>query len=254
MHPLVVISYNNHAYVENTVVQAEKFGLQTIVIDNASTYEKTRCSLKEIGHKARVIHLADNVGYTCWTRPEIYDQLPARFFLTDPDLQWNAQLPVDFPSRLDSLCSTFGTNKIGFALDLSDSVDMYQDADYYQQRSIRNWEAQFWTKRIEHPSYALYEAALDTTFHLFDKHALGGLQMRVAGDFTARHLPWYRTTAISPHDLVHMYASSKASTISKLVLRAMIRKDVLKGAIDMCTRTCSVPIQVTAAEIEAWVR
>src|SRR5512143_471081 len=142
MHPLVIISFNNHAYVASTLVQAQKFGLVPIVIDNASAYETTRGFLASIERSVEVLRLADNVGFTCWSRPEIYDRLPARFFLTDPDLQWNAQLPSDFPLTLDELCSRHGARKVGFALDLSDRERMFQDADYHEGRSISSWEDQ----------------------------------------------------------------------------------------------------------------
>jgi hypothetical protein len=251
MHPLVIISHNNHAYVENTITQAEKFGLGAIVLDNASTYEKTRNCLEAISRRVRVIHLPDNFGYTCWSRPEIYDRLPDRFFLTDPDLQWNAKLPVDFPATLDALCSAFGARKVGFALDLGDSDGMFQDADYYQGKSIRAWEAQFWTRRIAHPLYEIYAAALDTTFQLFDKAKPSGLHLRVAGNFIAKHLPWYRETTISPHDLVHMYVSSRASTTAKLVLREMSRRNSLAAALDECRRSCSSPLSMSVTDVEA---
>jgi len=254
MHPLVIISYNNHAYVESTLAQARKFGLKPIVVDNASPYEKTRVFLASIERSVEVIRLADNVGFTCWSQPEIYDRLPTRFFLTDPDLQWNNHLPPDFPSQLDDLCSTYGARKVGFALDLSDSADMFQDADYHEGRSIGSWEAQFWAHRSAHPTHEIYSAPIDTTFHLFDKTNPEGCHLRVAGDFAAKHSPWYRESSMSAHDLAHMYVPSRTSTIAKLVLREMLRKKTLGVALEACRRTCASPLAASVAEIEARVR
>lgn len=224
VHPLVVISYNNHFYVKNTIVQAERFGLRTIVVDNASPFEETRSFLKEIEKNVEVIRRSDNYGSVCWELPEIYDRLPKRFFLTDPDLQWNPQLPRDFSKTLDDLCTQYSARKVGFALDLSDKELMFQDADYYGGKTIWNWEAPFWSGRIPHASLELYGAIIDTTFHLFDKTNTYGSQIRVAGDFTAKHLPWYRDTQVPAHDLVHMYGPH--STISKFVFREMARQNV----------------------------
>jgi hypothetical protein len=235
MHPLVVICHNNHFYVRNTLAQAKKFSVRGIVLDNASSYEETRLSLKEIETEVEVIRLLDNVGSVCWQMPQVYDALPTRFFLTDPDLQWNPQLPTNFPKILDELCTQHGARKVGFALDVSDRDLMFQDPDYFQNRSIWDWESQFWSNRVPHDTQELYAAVIDTTFHLFDKRG-DDIQLRVAGNFTAKHLPWYRDTTIPPHDLIHMYMRQGApySTIGKLVFREMTRKDARWMPCDGC--------------------
>jgi hypothetical protein len=236
MHPLAVISHNNHFYVRNTIEQATKYGMRTIVVDNASSYEDTCVFLKEIEADIEVIRLPDNLGSECWRRLEIYEALPTRFFLTDPDLQWNPQIPTDFPRILDELCTQHTARKIGFALDLSDRDLMFQDGDYYEGKTIWDWETPFWTRRVPHATWELYAAVIDTTFHLFDKAGSHDVQLRVAGDFTAKHLPWYRDTSIPPHDLVHMYMRHGApySTTARLVLREMARKDARWEPCDGC--------------------
>lgn len=236
--PLVLICHNNHFYVDNTISQARRFGLRVIVLDNASSYAATRSYLKRIKEEVEVIRLAENLGHTCWAQPPTYDALPARFFLSDPDLQWNPRLPPDFAAILEGLCAELDAGQVGFALDLSDGPAMFQDADYFRGHSILGWEAQFWTTRLPHPAYELYAAPIDTTFHLVDKERRGRRGVRVAGDFTAKHLPWYRGTAIPPHDLLHMYVTSHGSTTAKIVLREMARLRVLKDAIDECKHEC----------------
>ena len=247
--PLVTICYNNHRYVENTVLQAARFGIRTIILDNASGYADTRAYLAGLQERAEVIFLPDNAGHTCWTIPSVYNRLPDRFFLSDPDLEWNPTLPADFPTILDGLRSELQAGRIGFALDLSDSGAMFQDPDYVVGTSISAWEAQFWTSRVLHPTYEIYNAPIDTTFHLFDKQNTGGRHIRLGGIFTARHLPWYRETDIPPHDLLHMYAASRGSTISKLVLREMARKDLVQGALDECRRKCGDSAFLSAAAL-----
>jgi hypothetical protein len=234
MHPLAIISHNNHYFVRNTIGQAAKYGLRSIVVDNASSYEDTRVFLKEIEADVEVINLPDNHGFNCWRCSEVYEALPTRFFLTDPDLQWNLQLPTEFPQILDELCTQYGAHKIGFALDLSDRDLMFQDGDYYHGKTIWDWEAQFWTNRVPHATWELYAALIDTTFHLFDKAGSHNVELRAAGDFTAKHIPWYRDTSIPPHDLVHMYHNAPGSTIARLVLREMARKNVRWVPCDDC--------------------
>lgn len=246
--PLVTICHNNHHYVENTISQATKFGLRTIVVDNASTYAATRIYLRRAQNVADVIYLAENLGHLCWSTPAVYDALPERFFISDPDLQWNPSLPPDFPAILDALCSELGASQIGFALDLSDWTEMHQDADYFQGQSIRAWEEQFWRSRLQHPLYELYSAPIDTTFHLFDKANRGGSRVRVAGVFTARHLPWYRDTPIDLHDLLHMYAVSRGSTTSRLALRQIALKHDLRAVLEECKQKCGDAAFLTAAK------
>ena len=248
MHPLVVICYNNHDYLDATLVQARRFGLRAIVVDNASDFEQTRAYLAMIGGDTELIQLSSNIGYTCWSRPEVYDCLPNRFFLSDPDLQWNPALPVDFPTQLDQLASAHAARKVGFALDLSDHVDMFSDVDYHQGRSIHDWERQFWSRRINSSSHEMYDAPIDTTFQLFDKTNVHGPHIRVAGSFTAKHLPWYRESALSPHARLHMYVTSHMSTTAKLVLREMTRVGVLTTAFEECRRSCVSPIPESAIE------
>ena len=245
--PLVTICYNNHRYVENTVLQAARFGLRTIILDNASDYSDTRAYLEEVQKRADVIFLPNNAGHTCWTTPSVFNRLPDRFFLSDPDLQWNPALPADFPAILDELRSKLGAGKIGFALDLSEGAEIFQDPDYVVGTSILAWEAQFWTSRVLHPSYEIYNAPIDTTFHMFDKRNPGGRHIRLGGFFTARHLPWYRETDIPPHDLLHMYAASRGSTISHLVLREMSRKGLVREALNECSKKCGDATFLAAA-------
>lgn len=239
MHPLVVISYNNHRYVSVTIQQAKRFGLHTLVVDNASPYDATRDFLASVTNDPNVelLRLEGNFGHTCWQRPEVYDRLPERFFLTDPDLQWNDRLPSSFAGILDDLSTQFGATRIGFALDISDADAMLQDRDYFSGspgKTIVECEQGFWDKPIAHPTYRMYDANIDTTFHLFDKSERSGRNIRIGGEFTAKHLPWYRETSIPTHDLIHMYSNAPSSTIAKLVLRELARKKAVWERCDVC--------------------
>jgi len=245
--PLVVICHDNHHYVDNTISQAANFGLHVIVLDNASSYAATRRYLKRAEETVEVTYLPENLGHTCWSVPSIYAGLPDRFFLSDPDLQWNARLPRDFPAILESLRSELDASQVGFALDLGDAVAMFQDDDYFAGRSISGWETQFWTKKLPHASHELYAAPIDTTFHLLDKAHRSGPQVRVAGDFSAKHLPWYRETAVSPHDRLHMYVGNHGAT-ARLVLRDMVRARSFREAVHECEHECRDAAFLAAAK------
>jgi len=88
--------------------------------------------------------------------------------------------------------------------------------------SIYDWEKRFWKNKIDDPDYELYEADIDTTFCLINKrnlYATAGIQIRVAGDFTAKHIPWYIDNEI--YNMYDNYAAcintTHISTISRIV-------------------------------------
>lgn len=218
--PVLIISYNNHEFAANTVAQLERLGIDDIVVlDNASDREETRAWLDTL--RCRVVRNEGNFGHLCWTRPEIYDTLPDRFCVTDPDLQFHPDLPADFLATLCELSERHGAMKVGFALDLSDADRMFQYPDYHLGQSIAQWEGKFWLHRLQGESLEVYRAEVDTTFHVFNKRGNPQVQLRVAGRFTAKHLPWYLENPVIPAEgMTALYrTASRVSTIARFHLR-----------------------------------
>lgn len=202
--PIIVISYNNYKYVENTLRQIKQINPEyyknITILDNCSTCSDTIQFLQNVdvnvirrngNYGPRISH-ADNV--------DIYNQLPSKFILTDPDLEFNNNLPQNFIDILSQLSDKYKIFKIGFALDISDFDKMFPYSDYNANRSIFDWESQFWCNKIEDNPYQLYKAGIDTTFCLINKNYSNVYDiydgMRVAGNFTAKHLPWYTDNKI----------------------------------------------------------
>ena len=117
--PIVVISYNNHYYVRNMIQQLSKYNQlhNTIILDNNSDCQETLDYLNS-NHGVRVIRNDTNRGP--WIRPgvndHIYNQLPEHFILTDADLQFHPELPLDFIPRLYDLIEKYPCRKMGLAL------------------------------------------------------------------------------------------------------------------------------------------
>jgi hypothetical protein len=220
--PILIISFNNHEFVANTIEQLHVHRIgdeDIIVIDNASNWDETRHFLD--GLKCRVIRNTENFGHLCWARPEIFNALPDKFCVTDPDLQFHPRLPANFIEVMSELADRYQASKVGFALDLSDGDQMFQYPDYHLGQSILEWESQFWKQRVPGESLEIYLAEVDTTFHVFNKHGFHRRQLRVAGDYTAKHLPWYRTNAlIPPERMTKVYQhASRVSTIARFHMR-----------------------------------
>ena len=203
--PILIICYNNYKYVENTSIQIlkinEAYYKNITILNNCSTCVDTINYLNTVNVK--VIHNVTNNGP--WISPSdnttLYNQLPNKFILTDPDLEFHENLPANFIEILVNLSDKYQTSKIEFALNISDHDDMFQISTYANNKSIYDHEIDFWVNKINDPCYELYYAAIDTTFCLVDKtytldDACNNNCVRIAGNFTAKHLPWYKNNKI----------------------------------------------------------
>lgn len=227
--PIVIICYNNYKYVDNTLKQIasinKDYYTNIIILNNMSTCSDTIAYLHNVDVK--VINNVGNFGP--WITPtnnrQIYDLLPDKYIITDPDLKFNPNIPSNFIEILASLSDKYKTSKIGFALDITDHEKFYPTTEYMTNLSIREWESQFWENKINDDTceYEIYKADIDTTFCLMNKVNIEAgidLQIRVAGNFTAKHIPWYIENEV--YNVYNNYMSNTntthISTISRIVL------------------------------------
>jgi hypothetical protein len=145
------------------------------------------------------------------------------YFLSDPDLQLNPKLPDNFTEILYSISMHFNAYKVGFALDISNNDKFYQNKDLSNTLSIYECEKQFWKNRIideKYKDYELYDANIDTTFCLVNMNRFKKQRIRIAGDFTAKHLPWYVDyikNNFSEDELNHWKTNNKSSSILRYI-------------------------------------
>ena len=231
--PIVIICYNNYRYVENMLKQIasinKDYYTNIIILNNTSTCPDTIAYLNKVD--VRVIHNVENFGP--WITPtknrHIYDLLPDKYIITDPDLKLNPNIPSNFIEILVSLSDKYKPSKIGFALDITDHDKFYPTTKYFADMSIRDWELQFWQNKIEDEcEYEIYCTGIDTTFCLISKTNIEYnfslnimvADIRVAGDFTAKHIPWYIENEI--YNVYDNYMvntnTTHISTISQIIL------------------------------------
>jgi hypothetical protein len=189
------------------------------IVDNASTCLETKEFLKTTDVKVIYNTINGTPRISPNKNKHIYDTMPNMFILTDPDLQLNTDIPTNFIDVLLALSLKYKTKKVGFALDISDYNKMYQ-GDYFFGNTIYDWEKRFWENKQSDSEYELYEAAIDTTFCLINKNNREGMYLRIAGNFTAKHLPWYIDNGV--HNVYETYITNlklttKISTTSKLI-------------------------------------
>jgi FkbM family methyltransferase len=216
--PVLVPCFNNPTYTARMHGQLRRIGMRRIVyIDDGSTLPEMVSLLEELSSEATVVAAGGTFGPRfAFLDPATYALLPRRFCITDPDLEFHPALPPDFLGELAVLIERHRIGKAGFALDLSDRHEMddrrYQIGDGLYRSW--EWERRFWAQPVDSTAGGdrVYEAPIDTTFALYDKHhfdpahQLRGL--RVAGRYTARHLPWYRSREL-PDEEARVYRQTQ---------------------------------------------
>lgn len=210
--PILVPVFNNPTFLRRMLTQLSALGYSNItILDNASTYPPMLEYLDALAPRFNVVRLGRNVGPRhAFMDAEFYRSLPQVFCLTDPDLDFNEEMPADFVDRLYALSMQYRVGKVGLALRIDDKLKLRQepfqigDAKY----RIAEWEAQFWRAAV---APDVYNASIDTTFALYNKaffdpkNPLAAL--RVAGTLACVHLPWLEDFQL-PEDEVAFYRQS----------------------------------------------
>lgn len=229
--PIVIISFERYAYLRHMVEQFLELSVtrsDIVIVDNASTYRPLQGYLDELEHHGHpVLRMSANRGYKVAFEPDLWVRWPRFVAITDPDLSFRSDIPRTFRSDLAMLAQAHRMPKVGCALDISDAHLFVNETDYARRGvTIEDWERQFWIDRIDETEPPVYRAFVDTTFAVYDKtryrHSNHLEALRVAGSFTAKHIPWYRREAapiacVPSHEEEEIYARS--SWCSSLTLQ-----------------------------------
>lgn len=146
-----------------------------------------------------VFRLTSNVGYTALWDTNLIKRFRSQYFVyTDSDIVLPDTCPDDIIEVLLSFLQKYPcVHKVGPAL----AVD---DLPAENRERVLKSEFNCWKKTISNNPIA-YRACIDTTFALHRpwcfKH-MGILipQIRVAGLYTVKHMPWYETEEKIPED------------------------------------------------------
>lgn len=207
--PVFIISYNQPSYLRNMVAQLIRLQVapsEITVLDNASTNPQLIDCFGELQETGiRVIRLERNFGPHEIFAPEAGVDWPEVFALTDPDLEFNPLMPTTFREDLLAIACACRVWKCGLALSLEDA-EQFLEGTYVSGMSIADWESQFWRHKLEaqgetaeflvRAGAEIFRAEVDTTFAVYrrDYPKASFLQsVRISGNYSARHLPWYRS-------------------------------------------------------------
>jgi len=219
--PVIIIAFNNLTYVKMMVDQSKSKKFNDIhIIDNCSFYPKLLEYYKNI-KDVKVHYMPENFGHRVLFRSvnkKFYDELPKFFILTDPDIKFNDNLPDDFVNKLCELTQKYKVGKAGFALSIEDhhKFKNLTFTRFKKKKTIREWEQVFWNDKLEDN---VYKAGIDTTFAVYNKEYFRIVKneskflnaVRVSGNFTAKHLPWYKETIVSEEEILFYNNNSKCS-------------------------------------------
>lgn len=205
--PVIIPVFNNPSYSENMVWQLVDRGFDNIcLVDNASTSEAMLAFLEKAEGYATVIRTGYNHGprHTI-LNADHYNLLPDLFCVTDPDLEFNPQMPEDVIFELSRVTEHFKIGKAALALRIDDADKMHGNKLSISGREyqVPEWEQQWWKDQVGHlpDSSKIYRAVTDTTFAVYNKKYFSPHlffdSVRVAGNYTCRHLPWYRDSGLS---------------------------------------------------------
>lgn len=184
--PIIINNFNRIDYLTQFIASLEKRGVQNIhILDNNSTYPPLLEYYKTTKYK--VHYLGENMGYRALWKSKVYDLFKDDYYVyTDPDLVICDRCPNDFMDYFMSLHKKYnGIWKVGFSLAINDLPNCFT-----KKREVQQWEKQFEEIEIEEN---VFYAPIDTTFAIYKPFGISDNErsLRVAGDYSMRHLPWY---------------------------------------------------------------
>jgi hypothetical protein len=225
--PIYIVCHNNGWMVRDTVkaLTSRFHSISVVVVDENSTARRTLDTLRDLEdkHGVRVHRHKRNIGPKRVRRyPRYWLTRRRPFVLTDPDLDLS-HLPTDTLDVLREVADDQNLRSVGLALDISDKKDLLE-GEYFQQQTIHQWESQFWREPVDlkhvRPDLKAYRAPIDTTFAYYDFSRPRGRHIRIAGDYTVRHLPWHKSyvRAIDEQDYLDYFnRDMDIATTSSLV-------------------------------------
>lgn len=180
----VVINNRNRFTTTKKLVEdlLERNTTSIWIIDNESTYSPLLDWYETVPTEVKILKY-HNVGHwALWATGIVNDIKEDWCFYTDSDIELNPLMPTDYQQQMLDLAIKYNIDKIGLALAIDDIPENYQ----LREQVIRN-ENNWWLQEVE-PN--VYRADTDTTFCLIKK-VDQYTSLRIAGNFTCRHVPWY---------------------------------------------------------------
>lgn len=180
--PIIINNFNRLGSTKKMVEDLEDLGYSNIhIIDNSSTYSPLLDWYSTLSLPIERTH--NHGSLALWNSGYINKfKIGEWIAYTDSDLELNPQTPKGFVNRLIETSKHYNIPKCGLAL----SLDFPTSTEY--GRAVKEWERKFWEIKLE---ANVYRAQIDTTFAVFQVGTPFQYEaLRIAGNYTARHIPW----------------------------------------------------------------
>lgn len=209
--PVIINNFNRLTTTKKLCEDLTKLGYtQVVVLDNLSDYPPLLQWYQECPY--RIVRLNRNMGELAIYDSDLINEWSQGSWIayTDSDIQLNSMTPPDFILHLQRLGEKYGINKVGLALQID---DLPQDIDY--RINVKNWETKYWANMLEPGVFA---GEIDTTFCVIRVGLPAQYEaLRVGGNYTARHIPWYTDFAkLSVEEKYYLDHSSYRSNYKRI--------------------------------------
>jgi hypothetical protein len=184
--PIVINNLNRLSTTKELVYHLQRLGYFNIhIIDNGSTYKPLlEWYYWETGIEVlRTENLGQLAVYNSGLTKVLKDEGNDWFVYSDSDIELNSNTPKGFIERMIELAEKYNIPKVGLAINIKE-LPLTELGE-----EIFNWESKYWKQQIEED---VYKADVDTTFCVIQTDKSFQYEaLRIAGDFTCKHKPWY---------------------------------------------------------------
>lgn len=229
MIPIYINTFNRLTLTRRLADQVVKLRRAfPVIIDNNSDWEPLLEWYQDCPYE--VIRLRDNLGHHApWLSGTVKVDNARLYVVTDCDLDIEG-VPEDVLEVLERpfLWQKNGIVKSGLGLRIDDIPEW--------QTEVRNWESQFWRRRISGDPL-FYDAMIDTTFAMYQQSTPPAAAMRVrpgnavrTGEpYVARHMPWYLDGDDLDAENVHYFETAGRSNSWKPAGKSMTTRHLRKA-------------------------
>lgn len=223
--PVVINNFNRLTLTKRLANDLWCRGYRNIhILDNNSSYPKLLewYNSEECRFRYTVKRLSENYqALSIYNSDYINEWLNKREWIayTDCDIILNARTPFDFVYQLIHFAEKYKVTKAGVALKIDDLPDTLYGNHY------REWEHRYWTDQVKLEEN-VYNAAVDTTFCVIKPgQPFDYVAVRVAGDMTAQHGPWYLDhNNLDEEEIYYLDQCTSNSTYKRFYNNEILRK------------------------------
>jgi len=190
--PIIINNKNLLTTTRQLVLDLIDRGYNNIyILDMNSTYPELIewYTYMEANEIIKVIHSDSTKGHRALWEENIIERFRNNDWIvyTDSDIILNPYTPYGFIEEMIDIIKHSAIKKIGLAIDISDLPDTELT------KLIKTIETKYWLKPVPYKGKELYVAPVDTTFCVIDpKRDYDYTALRIAGEFTCKHQPWYQ--------------------------------------------------------------